>query len=65
MAGQKTTRKTRTYRHYSAAQLDSAYVRINLKLRAHDKGWRVQPLTTVVRLEQLLEDIDYERSCRF
>jgi hypothetical protein len=57
----------RTYRHYSSGQLDSAYVRISLKLRAHNKGWGPKPLlpTKLKQLEKLLVDIDYERSCRF
>ena len=65
MADRKPSRKIRTYRHYSAAKLDSAYVRISNKLR-FDKH-KGQPLTykKKMQLEKLLVDIDYERSCRF
>ncbi len=60
MAGPKPARKIRTYRYYSAAQLDSSYVRISNKLRRKGLGKQKRN-----QLEKLLEDIDYERSCRF
>jgi hypothetical protein len=57
--------KIRTYRHFSAAQLDSAYVRISNKLRFDRRKGQPMGKHKKNQLEKLLVDIDYERSCRF
>ena len=66
MAGLKPTRKTRPYQYYSSAKLDSAYVRISNKIR-FKKDTNGTPLTEkqIEQKKKLLENIDYERSCRF
>ncbi len=62
----------RPYRHYSAAQLDSAYVRISVKIERADKGYKVTDTRGTVYtkariddLRQLLVKIDDERNARF
>ena len=64
MADQK--RKIRTYRYYSAAKLDSAYIRISNKIR-FKKDTDGTPLSEkdIEQKKKLLDDIDYERSFRF
>ena len=62
----------RPYRHYSAAQLDSAYVRISVKIRKADKGYRVTDTRGTVYTAERIDDlrlllvkIDDERNARF
>ena len=61
----------RLYRHYSPAQLDSAFVRVSLKIRKFDKGYRVKDtrgtVYTAARIDDLrllLIVIDKERDRR-
>ncbi len=51
---------TRKYRHYSAGQLDSAFVRISLKLQRS----KLLTVTKKRELERLLVLIDEEREHR-
>ncbi len=56
----------RLYRHYSAAQLDNAFVRVSKKLYLHRLGRLHHRLTDekVEALERLLVLIDEERDIR-
>ncbi len=47
----------RPYRHYSAAQLDSAFVRISLKVRKADKGYRVTDTRGTVYTAERIDDL--------